>query len=60
MIQVALAFTATVKLGRDSTSGVRYAESVDTRRPLESMNVTIKRYSNARIFVFEKKPLLNY
>lgn len=42
MIRVALAFTATVKLGRESTSGVRYAESMDTRRPLESMNVTIK------------------
>jgi len=60
MIRVALAFTATVKLGRERTSGVRYAESMDTRRPLESMHVTIKSYSNARIFVFEKKPLLNY
>ena len=40
MMRVALAFTATVKLGRESTSGVRYAESVDTRRPRESMYVT--------------------
>jgi len=43
MIRVALAFTATVKLERESTSGVRYADSVDTRRPRESMYVTTTR-----------------
>jgi hypothetical protein len=40
VMRVALAFTATVKLERESTSGVRYAESVDTRRPRESTYVT--------------------
>ena len=37
---VTLALTATVKFGRASTLGVRYADSVVTRRPFASMYVT--------------------
>ncbi len=41
MMRVAGAFTATVRLGRERTVGVRYADSVVTREPRESMYVTV-------------------
>lgn len=53
IIRVALAFTATVKLGRESTAGVRYADSVVTRRPLESMYVT----TNYKVLMFRSPGL---
>jgi hypothetical protein len=40
IIRVTLVFTAIVKFGRARTVRVRYADSVVTRRPWESMYVT--------------------
>ena len=43
--RVTCACVAIVRFDRASTSGVRYADSVVTRRPFESMNVTAKLWS---------------
>ena len=41
MMRVTGAFTETVRLGRERTVGVRYADSVVTRVPRELMYVTV-------------------
>lgn len=46
--RVTCACVATVRFGRASTSWVRYADSVVTRRPCESMNVTTELESDRR------------
>jgi hypothetical protein len=57
VIRVTLVFTAIVKLGRERTVGVRYADSVVTRRPRESMYVTTE--CQCADSVLLKKILLN-
>lgn len=49
-MRVAVALMATVRLGRASTSGVKYADSADTRLCLLSTYVTGNRYKLTRYF----------